>query len=504
MTVAQRVAAFIQSLRVPEGPLAGELIKLTPEQVQFIEGFLAEGIDVGALSIGRGGGKTTLGAALCLAFLLGVADPQPRRTIELVARVREQARIAYNFCSALITSLPAETRKQIQILQAPRLEIRYQNEDGPHFLRVIASDGKNNLGSSPVFCLGDERGHWAEKGNAVEAAILSGITKRGGKYAMVSTSAPDDNHEFSKWLDGDAEGVYTQEHKAPLGLPLDDPDALLAANPGALSGVGPQLPELQKAARRAIERGGFAEQEFRLYTLNQRIPHDARELILTVEQFKRCEVETLPERSGPLVIGIDLGESQSMSACCFYWYATGRMETHGWFPSIPNLQARGAADRVGLRYIEMEKRGELETLGERVVPVSAWVRAILARVQGCNIVAIVADQFRQSLVQEGLRGANAYHIPLVLRRNGWYHGGEDCNRWRAAILEGEVKTLPSLLLRSAIADAILQRDDGGNVRLSKTKSVSRIDALSASVLAVAHGQRLNALPRQRAPRVAWA
>lgn len=504
MTPADRVIEFMRTLLIAEGPLAGQPLEPTPEHQQWLRGFLADGITVGALSQGRGGGKTTLGAALSVAYLLGVPDPQPRRVIEIYARTRDQARIAYAYASGLINSLPDETRRQITVTKPPRLEIRYENEDGPHYLRVASSDSKSALGGAPVLVLGDERGFWPIKGDELEETILSSLAKRQGRYAMISTSAPDDTHEFSKWLDEPGEGTYCQEHRAPDGLPLDDKQALLAANPGALSGVGPQLPDLLKSARRAIQRGGYAEQKFRLLVLNQRVPSDDRAVVLTVQQFQQCETDTLPERIGPCVVGIDLGESQSMSCAAYFWYETGRMECHGWFPSEPGLADRGAADRVGTRYLEMHQRGELSTLGGQVVPVAAWIREVLERVHGSAVTCLVADRFRASLVEEGVRQSGFLHLPIIYRRNGWFDGGEDLNRFRSAVLDGEVQCLPNLMLRSALADAVCQRDDGGNVRLSKSKSVSRIDALSAAVLAIAHGQRLGAMPKATTPRVAWA
>lgn len=506
MNRAEAVIAFLRTLLIAEGPLAGQQFEPTPEHQQWLRGFLADGITVGCLSQGRGGGKTTMGSALSVAFLLGVPDPQPRRVIEIYARTRDQARIAYSYASGLILSLPDKTRKLITVTKPPRLEIRYEPEDGsgPHYLRVASSDSKSALGGAPVFVLGDERGFWPIKGDELEETILSSLAKRGGRYAMISTSAPDDTHEFSKWLDEPGEGTYCQEHKAPPDLPLDDEQGLLAANPGCKSGVGPQLPDLLKSARRAIQRGGYAEQKFRLLVLNQRVPSDDRAVVLTVQQFQQCETDTLPERAGPCVVGVDLGESQSMSCASYFWYETGRLETHGWFPTEPGLADRGAADRVGTRYLEMQQRGELSLLGGKVVPVSAWIREVLERVHGSAITCIVADRFRRSLLEEGVQQSGFLHLPIVYRANGWYHGGEDLNRFRSAALDGEVQTLPNLMLRSALADAVVQRDDGGNVRLSKSKSVSRIDALSAAVLAIAHGQRLGAQPAARAPRVAWA
>src|SRR3546814_15271636 len=82
-----------------------------------------------------------------------------------------------------------------------------------------------------------------------------------------------------------------------------------------------------------------------------------------------CETAALPPREGPVVIGIDLGGSASMSAAAYYWPQTGRLEVLGTFPTRPSLLNRGQADGVGSRYVEMESRGELSTLGEATVPV---------------------------------------------------------------------------------------------------------------------------------------
>src|SRR3546814_3719947 len=74
----------------------------------------------------------------------------------------------------------------------------------------------------------DERGHWPlDQGDALEHALLSGLGKRGGRALIISTSAPDDAHPFSKWLDEEQAGVYRQEHRPAPGLPADDVGSLL-------------------------------------------------------------------------------------------------------------------------------------------------------------------------------------------------------------------------------------------------------------------------------------
>ncbi|MFW5881448.1 MAG: hypothetical protein ACOCTP_02905 [Roseicyclus sp.] len=86
---------------------------------------------------------------------------------------------------------------------------------------------------------------------------------------------------------------------------------------------------------------------------------------------------------------------------------------------------------------------------------------------------------------------------------GWRDGSEDCERFRRALFEGRVRCVPSLLLRSAFADAITLVDPAGNHKLAKARSLGRIDAAAATVLAVAQGARMIGAPKASGGRVAW-
>lgn len=61
------------------------------------------------------------------------------------------------------------------------------------------------------------------------------------------------------------------------------------------------------AAQRAISRGRHALASFQGLIRNERISTEARDLLATADEWQRCETETLPPRSGPVVIGVDLG-----------------------------------------------------------------------------------------------------------------------------------------------------------------------------------------------------
>lgn len=504
LTDAEKAAVFLETLRIPEGPLAGQQLRLAPFQKQFVDGALAPQNDTAVLSVGRGNAKSALSSGLALGALLGIWDGQPRRDIIIAARTRDQARVAWQFAEGFSQSLPEEMQKRLTFRRSPRLEIAYEDDGGEHVLRAIAADGKSALGTAPNMVLMDERGHWSiDKGDALEHALMTGLGKRGGRALLISTSAPDDAHPFSRWIDEPPAGCHVQEHRPAPGLPADDEPSLLIANPGAQHGVGASLEWLKASADRAIARGGSSLSAFRLLNRNERVSGENRDVLLTLDQWLACESEPLPAASGPLIIGLDLGGSASMTAVAFYWPETGRFEAHGWFPSIPGLADRGAADGVGGRYEIMKDSGELSTLGERTVPVRAWVADVMTRAQGFQVAALVCDRYKQAEFSEALQ-AEGVSVPVVWRGMGFRDGGEDVERFRRAAFDRKIVSEESLLVRSAMADAVCLRDPAGNAKLAKARSLGRIDAASAAVLAIGEGMRMISRPSRRAPRTAWA
>ena len=503
MKASSKAVRFLETLTVPEGPHAGKPLKLAPFQRRFVKGALADSVSVACLSIGRGNAKTALAAGLALGALLGAWDRQPRRTVLIAARTRDQARIAFDFVVGFVEGLPEELREQLRIRRNPRLEVEFDGDGGGHLLRAIAADGKTALGSAPTFVIMDERGHWrTDHGDDLEHALLSGLGKRGGKALIISTSAADDAHAFSRWIDDPQPGTYVQEHRPAPGLPVDDLASLLEANPGAKHGIGSSIEWLQAQARRAIARGGSTLTSFRLLNRNERVSGETRDCLLTVDEWLACETADLPPREGEVIIGIDLGGAASMTAVAFYWPASGRLEALGTFPSEPGLAARGATDGVSGRYVEMHERGELSVLGARTVPVAPWLGEVMAQVEGERVAAIIADRFKQAELGEAIDRAGI-KVPVIWRGTGWRDGGEDCDRFRRAAYDGRVRSRPSLLLRSAFADAVVLKDPAGNLKLAKARSSGRIDAVQASVIAVAEGARRMGRPTARARVARW-
>jgi len=503
MKLSTRVKRFCTSLTVPTGRLAGKPIKLAPYQNRFIDGAWSDGVNVAVLSVGRGNGKSSLSAMLCVGELVGAWSDAAEREVIIAARTQEQAKIAWGYAVSFIATLPADTRERITIRRQPRFEIEYRDENGPHLIRAISADGKSALGSSPTLAVLDERGHWPlAQGDELEAALLTGLAKRDGKALIISTSAPNDMHPFSIWLDRDAPGVYRQEHRPTPNLPVDEIESLLVANPGSKHGIGPTMVRLREDAALALARGGSALSRFRLLSRNERVSEDNRDALLDLNEWLGCETDELPPRQGQVVIGLDLGETASMSAAAYLWPETGRLEAWAAFGTVPTLEARGQVDAVGDLYSQMHKRGELALMGQKTVPPGAWLKRVLAHVEGEAIAAIVADRFKQSQISDALVELGN-RSPVVWRGMGFKDGSEDVERFRRWVFDGKLHVSESYLLRHAIGEAAVFIDPAGNSKIVKGRSMGRIDAACAAVLAVAEGSRIMGRPQHKGGRIAW-
>ncbi len=501
MKASTKAIRFLEGLKVPTGPMAGNPLKLAAYQKRFIKGAFDDLIRIGVLSVARGNGKSALTGGLAVAELFGVFSDQPRREVLLAAGKRDQAEVCWTYALDLLRSMGDDVMARVKVRYSPKLEIEL---DGEHKIRAIASDGAGILGTSPTLAILDERASWAEpKGARLETALLTGALKRGGKTLVISTSASTDQHPFSRWLDEDEPTTYRQEHRAPAGRAPDDAFALKEANPGIDAGIAPPLKELQAAARRAKARGGSDLAAFRLLHMNERVNDASNEPLVELDDWFQVESDDLPERNGPLVVGLDLGGSASMSASAFFWPTTGRLEVRGWFPRRPELLDRGQRDGVGDLYVSMEQEGTLRTLGDGTVPVAAWIEAVVDAAEDYPIEAVCFDTFKQSEIQDGLRAANL-KARQVLRRFGPFDGGEDAERFRRAVYDRHISTPITYMMRAALADAVCKRDAQLNPCLDKGRSLGRIDAVSAAVLAVGEGSRISGRGPVRKARLIWA
>ena len=261
----------------------------------------------------------------------------------------------------------------------------------------------------------------------------------------------------------------------------------------------PHMPDLE-AAIRAEAVGAKVDPSllaaFDALRLNLGTEDTEVSVLLDAAIWERIEGDA--PRAGPVVWGIDLGTSAAQSAVAGYWPDTGRLECLAAFPTEPGLAERGLRDGVGRLYVDCARRGELLTLGGAAVPVADLIALALERFG--EPAALACDRWREAELRDALTTALVPLARLELRGMGFVDGAADVRAFRRACAEGRVTPLPSLLLRSAMAEARTVSDPAGNAKLSKgsqggRRLRARDDAAAAAILAVAAGHRNRAQQR---------
>lgn len=468
------------TLVVPSGMLQGQPFVVEPWQRQFLEGALADGVREGSLSCARKNGKSGLIAALMLGFTVGPLRTPGWRGIVTSLNAKLSAEMRDNI-EAIALASGLEDALTVRRSPSPGHIL------GPDRTRVdfLSADRSSGHGVSADVALVDESGLMEERDRPLWDAMLTSVSARDGR--MLSISIRGDSPMLSEVAErSSSPSVYWQEHAADPECDIMDEKAWAAANPGL--GTIKSVSYMRDMAERAAKIPA-AQANFRLLDLNTP-GAGLQSTLVTPSEWQQCLVETLPEPFGPLVLGMDLGGSSSMCACVAYWPHSHRLQAWGAFPGEPDLAARGRADGVGSRYLEMEQRGELTVYpGRRSTPVEEFIPDILERLDGYKISRIIADTYRQAEAQDefskaGIKAKQEYRRPAVRE------GANDIRDFQKAVYDGRIKCRESKLIAQAIRDSRLSTDKWNNPMLDKSRIRGRIDVLSAAVMAVGVGSRI--------------
>lgn len=495
--LSNRIINYLGTLTLSGGDCDGQLFRVLPWERQFIRGTFGQSGD-SALSIGRGNGKSALVAGISTA----VVDPGgplhgKRREVLIVASSFDQGRVIFEDCQSFLREKFGELNRRTWKVEDSANKARITHKDSGARVVCIGSDPRRAHGRRPALCLIDEPSqHEPNKRDRMLAAIRTGLGKvPGSRLIALGTRSSDPTHWFSRMLDGEA--GYSQQHSAGD----DDKPFLMRtirkANP-SLS-VLPSLKSQILVEAEQAKRDSAALSSFKALRLNQGVSEVERQHLLEASTWTNCEVETgaMPATDGGYILGVDLGGGRAMSAVAAYWPDSGRLEALAMFPSVPDLTERGLRDGVGDLYIRMNDRAELITYPGAWVPVKPLLQTVESR--WGHPVCVVADRWREAELRQGLNDADYPLCRLELRGQGFFHGGEDVKNFREAILMGKVRPIKSLLLRSAMAEAVTVSDAAGNEKLAKASEGGRRfrakdDAVMAAILAVSAGNRQGAEP----------
>lgn len=476
-----------ENLVVPYGhPLAGEPMTLPDYLRDFLSEALAPGIQEAALWVARKSGKSAGVAVASLAHLVG---PLRRR--------------GWRCALVSISKLKAaELRQQIEeIAHASGIDgIEFRRSPFPGKIQsewgtisTLSAERYEGHAAGYHLVLVDETGLLQERDRALLAGLRSSISAHQGRLVHISIRG-NGLHTGELTERKDDPAVVVHEFAADKGARLDDEAQWHKSNPGLRTGIK-SMDYMRAACRRA--QGNPSEARFfRSFDLNEKISPDLQ-MIVELEAWLSCIALPEAPRVGPACVGLDMGYVASFTSAAAYWPESGRLECYAAVGGIPDVLTRGEGDAVGDRYARMVDAGLLKVYeGVKVTPVAPFLRWFARHLEGVEVLGAAADRVRRGEVEDALDEAKV-GWEVEFRASGLgLDGIADVVQFQTAIVGERLRPVPAphLLLESAISQSALRFDGNGNAVLDKSKRRSRIDALSASILAVGLGERLGSTP----------
>ena len=478
------------SLVVPPGhPRSGEPLVLP----DFAQEFLVDALSArwSLLCCARKNAKSAICAILALGFLVGplrargwrgaVASLSKEKANELRIQAEE---------IALASKLGGLTFRRSP--QPGRIE------SATGVLDVLAADKNAGAASGFDLVLIDELGLFPERYRDLVSSLRSSISARDGR--VMALSVRGFSPLLQEMIDASRKTKKTVVHlyeATPEDCDIEDRAAWNAANPGlaSLKSLSYMIDEVER-----VKYTPSDESDFRAYDLNQGLD-PSTEMILQISDLKACIVSdsALPDRRGPCVIGLDIGESSSGTAAAIIWPKTGRAEFRLAFGDCPSLRDRSKRD--GAPYLQMHSHGELVTYPGRIVPVVAFLGDLIADLKGQRVHKLAADYYKEAEAQDVLDRAGV-KWPREFRRAGrGPQGGRDVRGLQRLVIGGKLKFRESLAFASAVKGSKLHRDGNANPAIDKARSRDRIDVLSAAIIAAGVSEPMFDRPTRRAPRL---
>lgn len=504
LTRAGRVIAFIEALKITSGMHAGKPFRLRPWQKAIIEAVYATDAD-GAriirtvlLTMGRKNGKSQLAAGVALAHLIG-PESISRGQVFSAASDRHQAGLIFNEMVAFIEADPDFTaRCNIQRFA----KVIEDLETGSRY-EALSSDAHRAHGLSGSMVICDEVGQWQAGGRELYEALDTGQ----GAHAeplmfVISTKSPDPNSVMGELvayardvLAGIIEDPAFAAFIYEVPETIDDVHRLLTdeslwalANPAL--GDFRSIEDMRKAARMALRLPSKVP-AFRAFLLNQEVDATA-EPIFPRDLWDACgaAVDRDELRGQRCWGGLDLSSAGDMSSFVLWFPDSGAMLAWYWLPG-DDLEERARKDRAP--YVQWRDQGLLLAPAGRAIDKRSIGMTMAEAAAEFEIEAIAYDRARIKDLMK-LFEDEGIELPLVDFGQGYMSMAPAIDALEAEVLHGRLRHGMHPILRWNVANAKVETDPAGNRKITKRKSIGRVDGLVSAAMAIGQHARSPATP----------
>lgn len=497
---ANRVYAWFGYCRHVEGPLAGQPIELLPFQL-FDLGVIFGWVhrDTGMrrfekayIQEARKNAKTTILAGIALYLMCGDGEASPN--VYCAAVDRAQARILYRSSMAMARKSP-DIRKRLKIRDYGMSHVSRGGE-----MRALSKDTKNKDGFNPSGAIIDEyHAHptseiydllWSAWGQRAQA-LLAIITTAGME---VENNPCRSEYDYCREILAGRipnDRYFVMIRELDEGDDEHDPANWIKANP--LRAATPEgLARLQQQHDEAFgSRDPAKIRTFRVKILNIWV-HGAQNSYVDEELLARWEKCAISREEfaaltakRQCLVGSDLSKKIDLTADGWVFALEDdrvAVTAHGFIPEV-TVARHEKTDRLPYRDWAAEDWLNI-TPGE--VTDYAFVRSHIADEElnhGWKVLEYCFDPYNATHLASEM--ANDGYTTVEIRQ-GVRTLSEPTKLFRDLIAQGKIVHDGSPLLTAALANALVETDSNGNIKLSKKNQsdTKRIDPLAAVINAM--------------------
>lgn len=512
---ADRPCRFIEKFcQHYEGQFAGQSFKLHPLQRRIVGDLFGwrwrstglRRFTDAYLEGAIGSGKSPLLAALGLYGLM--ADGEEGAQVYSLASSFGQARVVYDCAKRFVQASDDLSR----CLETTQYEIRHRPSNS--FWRVVSKHGPG-AGCRPSLVLGDEVHQWP--GPSGYKDLRDRMSKRREPLLIAATNAGTSQVSFCWQLrekavaalagTGDP-GLYPIIWSAAEDAETDDPAAWREANP--LVGVTIAESKIRALCDEAV-KDPVAETDFRRLYLGL-WPKTVGGRWLDLATWDACSLwptDGAPA-DAPLYIGVDLAQSDDLSAVVYVWVTPARfyVGSHFW---IPEPAAERYASHDSIPYFDWADAGHITILDSPTVDSAARKQiaaAVVAQARGHKVKAVCYDRYKADETVAALEAAGLTCVPVAQG----YTISPGCHELDRRLKEGSIVVAPNPVLRWNAENAEVKSDDRGNIWPIKPhakgkyagKRGLKIDGISALVTALTEARKFVFPNTKQSKAQAWS
>lgn len=481
--VVDNAISFISTLKHFTGKSSGQNFILQDWQafiVANIVGWYWKGTDNRRFSssyieISRKQGKTALAAALCIYFL--IADGEDGAEVDLAANSKEQAKIAFSFCSTFTKQLDPKAK----YLKAYRDSILLDLNNSK--LKVFAADDSKLDGFNASFGLIDE--YHSAKNSKVRDVIKSSMGMRQNPHLCTITTAGFDKtlpcYKLRSTAIDVLNGLKEDDSMFIAIYCLDDKDDWTDENTWVKCSPNLDVTVTSKYIREQVQSAiNNPSEEIGVKTKTLNLWCDTSEVWLPetylVKASKKIDWNTLKDK--PCYVGVDLAATSDLTAVSYlivddgtYYFKTDYY--------LPESALREKSHRELYKY--WKQMGLLKITEGNVTDYDYITNDMMAY---SNIVSIQKVGYDPYNSTQWAIDATEKGLPLEQYPQNLCNFNKPTRELERLILSGRTIIENNEITRWCFKNVTLKSDHNGNVKPNKAYREKKIDGAISMIQAL--------------------